>query len=136
MELLTRAVVQPWHCDLMGHLTTRHYMGFFDDGVNILISRSTGWSLAAPEWKGKGWADVRHEIDYRAEVSTGTVLEIFGEIQEHGRTSVKGVLEMRRDGELVARMMVKSVFFDLHARKSIPLTAAMTERLREATGNA
>lgn len=129
MELLNRSMVQPWHCDLMGHLTTRHYMGFFDDAVNILISRSTGWSLADPAWKNKGWADVRHEIDYVSEVSIGTIVEIFGEVQDYGRTSIKAMLEMRRNDEIVAKMALKTVFFDLEARESIPLTDAMTEGL-------
>lgn len=136
MELLTRTMVQPWHCDVMGHLTTRHYMAFFDDGENVLVSRATGWSLAEPEWKGRGWADVRHEIDYQAEVPVGTIIEIFGAVHEIGRTSLKGMLEMRRDNKAVATMHLKTVFFDLDARKSIPLTDAMKARLLEKMDNA
>lgn len=119
----------------MGHLTTRHYMGFFDDGENVLISRSTGWSLANPEWKGKGWADVRHEIDYLAEVPIGTIIEIFGEVQGFGRTSITGVLEMRRDGKPVAKLSLKTVFFDLDARRSIPLSGEMIARLPTKAAN-
>jgi acyl-CoA thioester hydrolase len=126
MMLLTRSVVHPWLCDMMGHLTTRHYMAIFDDASYVLLSQ-TGWAPAVPEWVGKGWADVRHEINYVAEVSAGTVVEVHGVIAKLGRTSIESAMEMRKlhDGEVAARLVAKTVFFDLVARKATPLTDAM-----------
>ncbi|RJG40427.1 acyl-CoA thioesterase [Mesorhizobium sp. DCY119] len=132
MILLNRAVVQPWHCDMMGHLTTRHYVAFFDDAINVLISHATNWSVTEPEWADKGWADIRHEIDYVAELSAGVIIEIYGAIRDLGRTSILADFEMRRlhGGQLSAKLTAKSVFFDLVERKSIPLTKAMITRVR------
>ena len=42
MELMIRAVVHPWLCDMMGHLTTRHYVGMFDDAAYALFAQATG----------------------------------------------------------------------------------------------
>ena len=39
------AVVHPWLCDAMGHLTTRHYLGMFDDAQRkeaVFESRTYG----------------------------------------------------------------------------------------------
>jgi acyl-CoA thioester hydrolase len=129
MILLTRSVVHPWLCDLMGHLTTRHYMAIFDDASYVLLSR-TGWSATEPEWAGKGWADVRHEIDYVAEVSAGTVVEIHGTVTKVGRTSIDSTMEMRKlhNGEVAAKLVAKTVFFDLAARKATPITDEMRAR--------
>lgn len=126
MTLLTRSVVHPWLCDMMGHLTTRHYMAIFDDASYVLLSQ-TGWSATEPEWAGKGWADVRQEIDYLAEISAGTVLEIHGAVTKIGRTSIEIAMEMRKlhNGEVASKLVAKTVFFDLVARKATPITDEM-----------
>ena len=64
------AVVHPWLCDSMGHLTTRHYLAMFDDAAyQLFMLIGYDPSLAAEEhW---GWADVRHEIDYLRPVLAG-----------------------------------------------------------------
>jgi acyl-CoA thioester hydrolase len=135
MILLARAVVQPWNCDMMGHMTTRFYVGFFDDAINILLSKATGWAPTTPAWANKGWADVRHEIDYVDEVASGVIVEIYGVVRQIGRTSVQSDYEMRRlhGGQVAARLSAKSVFFDLAERKSAPLTEAMIEGLKSVT---
>jgi len=119
---------------MMGHLTTRYYIAFFDDAINVLISETTGWAPTLPEWADKGWADVRHEIDYVGEVAAGVIVEIYGAVRHIGRTSVQADFEMRRlhGGQVAARLKSKTVFFDLAERKSIPLTEAMILRLKDA----
>jgi len=135
MILLTRAVVQPWNCDMMGHMTTRFYVGFFDDAINILLSRATGWAPTTPEWADRGWADIRHEIDYVGEVASGVIVDIYGAVRHVGRSSVQSDYEMRRlhGGQVAARLTAKTVFFDLAARKSTPLTEAMIQGLNSMT---
>ncbi|MGD9914476.1 MAG: acyl-CoA thioesterase [Rhizobiaceae bacterium] len=130
MILLTRAVVHPWLCDMMGHLTTRHYMGIFDDATYVLFGKATGWMPNDANWAGKGWADVRHEIDYVAELSAGTTVEVHGAVGKIGRTSMEYSLDVRSfpRGEVAARLGGKSVFFDLVARKATPITDAMRAR--------
>ncbi|TPI48027.1 acyl-CoA thioesterase [Mesorhizobium sp. B2-9-1] len=134
MILLTRAVVQPWNCDMMGHMTTRFYVAFFDDAINILLGQATGWAPTTPEWADRGWADVRHEIDFVGEVASGVIVEIYGAVRTVGRTSVQTDYEMRRlhGGELAAKLAAKTVFFNLAERKSIPLTETMLQRLKSS----
>lgn len=131
MPTLFHGVVHPWLCDTMGHLTTRHYMAMFDDASWVLLSMATGWNPQDPEFRGRGWADVRHEIDYLEEVRAGALVAITGCITHIGRTSLKTLYEMRRttSDTLVARMRARSVFFDLEARRAIPLSNPMRERI-------
>ena len=138
MILLTRAVVQPWNCDMMGHLTTRFYVAFFDDAINILLGQATGWAPTDPEWADRGWADVRHEIDFVGEVASGVIVEVYGAVRSVGRTSVQTDYEMRRlhGGQVAARLAAKTVFFNLAERKSAPLTGAMLERLKSSMASA
>lgn len=129
MELLTRAIAHPWLCDMMGHLTTRFYVGMFDDASYVLLSRSTGWSGDDPAWAGMGWADVRNEVDYKDEVPAGALVEIFGTITKVGNSSLEARYEMRRasSGALAATLAGKTVFFDLKQRKATPLTETMRQ---------
>jgi len=135
MELLTRAIAHPWLCDMMGHLTTRYYLGMFDDASYVLLSR-TGWNGDDPDWAGKGWADVRNEIEYKDEVPAGALVEIFGTVTKIGNSSLETRYEMRRasTGALAATLAAKTVFFDLKLRKATPLTDRMRENLQRLLG--
>lgn len=134
MPTLFHGVVHPWLCDAMGHLTTRHYMAMFDDASWHLLARVTGWNPQDPEFRDRGWADVRHEIDYRAELRAGALVVIAGRLTRLGRTSLEALYEMRQAGTdtLAARMQARTVFFDLEARRAIPLTDAMRARAAES----
>lgn len=131
MRTLYKGVVHPWLCDAMGHLTTRHYMAMFDDASWQLLAEATGWSPDAPEFRGRGWADVRHEIDYRAELHAGALVRIEGRVTALGNTSLDTLYEMRcaTTGTLAASMRAKTVFFDLETRRAIPLGDAMRSRI-------
>ena len=65
MYLLHKGIVHPWFCDVMGHMNVRHYMSMFDDASYQLLAEAAGWHVGAEAWKGKGWADVNHSIDYQ-----------------------------------------------------------------------
>jgi len=116
------AVVHPWLCDAMGHLTTRHYVGIFDDaGYHLFAAIGYDPSIAATE--GWGWADVRHEIDYKSEVGSGALLRVRGRITELGNRSLAAEYQMedRVDGRVCATMQARTVCFDLVARKAKPI---------------
>jgi acyl-CoA thioester hydrolase len=136
MELLTRAIAQPWLCDMMGHLTTRFYVGMFDDASYVLLSRSTGWNGDDPAWAGFGWADVRNEVEYKDEVPAGALVEIFGTITKVGNSSLDTRYEMRRasTGGLAATLAAKTVFFDLKQRKASLLTEPMRKGIERFLG--
>lgn len=134
MNVYGKQVVHPWLCDSMGHLSTRHYMAMFDDASYHLLAECSGWTPNASEgeWRGKGWADVRHIVQYQAEVLAGSLIEICGRIEELGNSSVSYRLEMRELGKeiIAATFEAKTVFFDLFERRSMPLTEEMRARLQ------
>ena len=124
-------VAHPWMCDAMGHMNVRHYMAMFDDASFQLLGRLTG-----PEKdKTLGWADVRHEIEYRHETAAGTLVTIRSHVTRTGRTSVTyhHVLTGSLEGELHAEATVTSVRFDLAARKSLELDANIRRRAEALT---
>lgn len=112
-------VAHPWMCDTMGHMNVRHYVGMFDDASFHVLGHLTG----VEKDNSFGWADVRHEIDYKHETPAGTLLTVRSRVIRVGRTSVTyrhsmtGTLE----GELHAESTVISVRFDLVQRKSLEL---------------
>lgn len=119
-------VAHPWMCDVMGHMNVRHYMAMFDDASFQLLGRLTG----VEKDKSLGWADVRHEVEYKHETAAGTLVTIRSHVSRIGRTSVtyRHVLTGSLEGELHAEATTTSVRFDLTARKAIELDAALRRR--------
>ncbi|WP_326523013.1 acyl-CoA thioesterase [Sphingomonas sp.] len=116
------AVVHPWLCDAMGHLTTRHYVGMFDDAsyqLFAMLGTDTGQGLA----DGLGWADVRHEIDYLDELRVGAQVRIEGRVVALGTRSVTSELRLLRqsDAGICARLTAVTVCFNLAERRAAPL---------------
>lgn len=113
----------------MGHMNVRHYMAMFDDASFQLLGKLTG----VEKDKSIGWADVRHEIEYRHETPAGTLLTITSRVLKVGRSSVtyKHVMAGSLEGELHAEATVVTVRFDLAARKALELDAE-TRRRAEA----
>jgi acyl-CoA thioester hydrolase len=112
----------------MGHLTTRHYLGMFDDASYQLMA-ILGYDPEAAALEGWGWADVHHDISYRLELGPGAVVRILGRITALGRTSVSSEFQMlrRSDDQLCAVLSGRTVCFDLAARRARPLPGAIIE---------
>lgn len=115
-------VVHPWLCDAMGHLTTRHYVAMFDDAAYHLFA-AIGYDPSMGVSESWGWADVRHEIDYKSEVASGALLRIRGRIAALGNRSLTAEYRMEDsvDGRLCATLVARTVCFDLAARKAMPV---------------
>ncbi len=133
MYLLYKGVVHPWHCDVMGHMNTRHYLGMFDDASYQLLQEATGWHAGSDAWSGKGWADVNNSIDYLGELHAGSLIQIDGGISAIGNSSFTASYFMRNKltGELAAKMTAKLIYFDLVKRKSMPLTDEVRECMQQ-----
>lgn len=116
------AVVHPWLCDAMGHLTTRHYLGMFDDAAYHLFACFEYYPEMAKS-EGWGWADVQHEINYRSELLSGDLVRLDGRVLKVGQTSLATEYRMfnRRENSLAATLSARTVCFDLEARKSKPV---------------
>lgn len=131
MKKVASAVIHPWHCDAMGHLNTRFYVGIFDDANYVVLVSLAG---RAREPAGKlGWADVRNEVDFLAETKAGSVVHVFAAIRRIGTKSVTIATEMRADDSdsPCARMVAVIARFDLSGRRAVPLSASMLTAARE-----
>jgi acyl-CoA thioester hydrolase len=130
MLVVNKGIAQPWECDVMGHLTTRFYVAMFDDASYHFLYEAFGWTISAHESQKFGWADVRHVIEYKAEVAAGDVLEIRAHLQKIGTKSFTVLYEMINLGrdEVAATLESVCVYFDLEARAAIAITGEMKEK--------
>ena len=124
---LYKGVVHPWLCDAMGHLTTRHYMAMFDEASYHLLHQALGYAGPFGAYEGKGWADVKHVIEYKGELAAGTLIEIRGELVKLGGKSITARYELINlaTGAVAATMESITAYFDLKARAAIPITDRM-----------
>jgi len=127
--IVGKTVAHPWLCDVIGHLTTRHYVAMFDDASYHFLFNVFGWSGATDKNGETGWVDVRHTIEYRAEVSAGDVLEIRASLVKIGTKSITAYYEMTNLGrdELAASLECIYVLFDMNKRQG----TAISDRLRK-----
>lgn len=123
------SVVHPWHCDAMGHLTTRHYLGMFDDAGYHLFA-ALGYDPVQGKREHQGWADVSHQIDYRSELAAGALVRIEGRVTALGRASIGTAFRMIETGSerLCATLAGRTVCFDVEQRRSRPLPASIVAR--------
>ena len=141
MILVQKSVSHPWMCDVLGHLTTRHYVAMFDDAAYHLLYAVFGWTGSSDADGKIAWADVRHTIDYRAEVAAGDILEIRAGLIKIGTKSITVFYEMTNIGsnEVAATLECVSVLFNLQTRKSLKITEPLRElastHLIEKNGN-
>jgi len=76
MISVQKSVAHPWMCDVLGHMTTRFYVGMFDDAAYHFLHTVFGWTGASDEAGKTAWVDAQHIIEYRSEVTAGGLLEI------------------------------------------------------------
>jgi len=133
MIMVQKSVAHPWMCDVLGHMTTRFYLNMFDDSSYHLLYEVFGWSGASDDAGERGWADVKHIIEYVAEVNAGDVLETRACISKIGNKSITIRYEMTNLGEneLAATLECTCVLFDLKVRKAMPLTQELREMAAE-----
>jgi len=127
MEITYRGVVYPAQTDAMGHMTVQYYVAAFDQAFWHLI-HSLGYNA---DWRFKrheGWADVRYEIDYRAELKVGDLFKVASTVKEVGNASIVTHHQMfSANDELCAEIQMTSVYFDLEQRTSKAIPNAIKE---------
>ena len=122
-----KGVSHPALCDIIGHMTTRHYIAMFDDGSYHFIYKVFSWTGEIAKTENKGWADVRHIIDYQAEVAAGDLAEITAKLVKVGNKSITVAYKMDNlsKGQLAVTLQSTGVYFDLLARVAIPITESI-----------
>ncbi|OWU86765.1 hypothetical protein ATO6_04215 [Oceanicola sp. 22II-s10i] len=122
-----RTYVQTWHCDEMGHMNVRHYLGMFDDAAFVLIAM-----IGHVTDDTYGWADVQHTLRYLQETPRGTAIVVTSELVKLGGKSMT-VLHRMTDaatGDVLAEAETVTVYFDLKARKAAPIPDHFREALQ------
>ena len=129
MVLVQKSVAHPWMCDVLGHMTTRHYVAMFDDAAYHMLYEVFGWTGSSDDENKIAWADVNHTIDYKSEVSEGDILEIEAKLKKIGNKSITIYYEMRNLGknEVAASLQVISVLFDLESRESVEISEELKQ---------
>jgi acyl-CoA thioester hydrolase len=119
-----KGTAQPWFCDVMGHMNIRHYMAMFDESSYQLLFEVFGWAGNADNNGGQGWADVKHVIEYQAEVLAGDLLEVRAGITKVGNKSIGIRYEMINavKEEVAATLDCVCVLIDLESRNAVPLS--------------
>lgn len=125
-----RGVAHPWQCDVMGHLTTRFYAAMFDD-ASYHFTAYLGGYVSAEGSERLGWADVRLETDFLAELRAGDLTLIRSRPLRIGSKSMTTLHEMEnlKSGAIAARLTMTTVRFDLDRRKAAPLEPALRRKL-------
>ncbi|WP_237067473.1 acyl-CoA thioesterase [Microbulbifer guangxiensis] len=124
------AVAHTWLCDEMGHMNTRNYVGMFDDAMQHFML-VLGHNAMVDGERRLGWADVRHEIDYKAEVPEGALVHVECEVLRVGNSSItyRQTLILTETNEVAAVNKATSVLFDLKKRSATPIPAVMREKV-------
>ncbi|WP_299593579.1 thioesterase family protein [uncultured Microbulbifer sp.] len=123
-------VAHTWLCDEMGHMNTRNYVGMFDDAMQhfMLI---LGHKATVDGERRLGWADVRHEIDYKAEVPEGALVHVDCEAVKIGNSAITYLqtLVLSESSEVAAVNRATSVLFDLKQRGTARIPQAMRDKV-------
>lgn len=124
-------MVYPAMADAMGHMNVQHYVAAFDQAmwhVVAALGYDTGWQRSL----GQGWADVLHETHFMQELAVGELFQVHTDIEAVGTSSLTLRHRMEnRQGDAVATMKMKTVYFDLGARRAIPLPESLRNSARD-----
>ncbi|KCZ86223.1 hypothetical protein HAD_11070 [Hyphomonas adhaerens MHS-3] len=131
MISIYKGVAHPWLCDVMGHMTTRHYIAMFDDGSYHFLNEVFGWK--PEDASAPGWVDVKQVIEYNDEIAAGSLLEIKGKIVRVGGKSITVQYEMHNfaKGTVAATLETTSVYFDLTERKAVAIPDDLKARAEQ-----
>ncbi len=126
-----QGVVYPWHCDHMGPMNVRWYVGKFDEATWRLFA-GIGLTSSFFREKGRGMAAVQQNIAYRRELHAGDIVTIRSGILEMKEKSVRFFHEMRNDatGEVSAITVLTGVHLDTRLRKACAFPPEILDRGR------
>ncbi len=129
-DAVYQGVAHPWLCDVMGHMTTRHYVAMFDDASYHFLFKVFGWTPEQAAELQLGWADVKHVIEYAAEVGSGDLLAVTAEFVRLGGKSATAKYTMHNlsRNEVAATLESTSVLFDMAARKATAIDGEMRQQ--------
>ncbi len=129
MPVVLTGVAHPWQCDVLGHLTTRHYTALFDDASYHLLHRVFGWQGATDDDSKLGFVDVKHVVEFKEEVRAGDLIEIRAMVTNVGNKSLRAKFEMvaLKSLQIAATLESVMVLFDLEKRAAVEFSNELRE---------
>lgn len=125
--LLTyRGSVESWECDASGLANPRAHIARFNDAITHLF-RALEIDRGALQASGLGSAALDYEIEYRRPMRAGQAVEMRSGLLDAG-DKVYHVFHYLVDsstGEVITSILVAALFFDLAARKAVPIPDAV-----------
>ena len=113
-------------CDPMGHANNAVYLTYLE------VARFAYWRDVCG---GRGWGDIkfimaRVEVDYKAPVEQGDVLDVRLGITSFGRTSFVFEYELQNQhGRVVATARTVQVMYDYATEKPVPVLQEFKDRV-------
>ena len=131
MLLTYRGVVQPWHCDLMGHMNVMWYTGKFDEATWALFATVGLHSEYIREQK-RGMVAVQQSTMYKKELLAGDVVSIRSRFLEVREKVLRLEHELISDqtGEIAATTELTGVHLDMVSRRSCPFPSDISAQIR------
>ncbi len=117
-----RGAVYRWHCDHLGHMNVKNYVGMFDQAaMHIMAMIGVNWHDM--DAKGETVVDARHTIEYRNEQRAGALIVVESALTRIGAKSFTAKHRMVNieTGDLAATTEIVSVYFSLKTRQSLPI---------------
>jgi acyl-CoA thioester hydrolase len=121
--LLTyRGSVESWECDAQGIAAPRTHIARFAESANHLF-RAMAMSKGELHGRGLGSAALDYDIIYRRPMRVGQAVEVRSGLLNAGDKVFHFFHHLvdSSTGEAITSIVVAAVFFDLVARKSVPL---------------
>lgn len=128
-----RGVVQPWHCDQMGHMNVMHYVGKFDEASWNFFSE-VGLTMERMTRDHIGVAAVEQNLSYKRELFPGDTIEVRSHVIEVRDKALRFAHEMLHleSGEVAATSSYTVVHMSHETRKAAPLPDDVREKLEAA----
>lgn len=128
-----RAVVMPAQCDHLGHMNVRYYAHIFDE-ASFHAWASIGITFEAMYAENAVTVVAHTATDFVQEVKAGSLLKVESGFVKLGTksTTYRQRLINAESGVLHAKQQVVEVFFDLTARKSVPMPDVFRGIIAEA----
>ena len=130
--LAFRGTVYPWQLDHMGHMNVMHYVNMFDQATWNLFA-AVGLTASFLRGAGRGTAAVDQHLTYARELFPGDTVSVHSVMLEVKERSLRFRHTMRHDesGTTAATCVLKAVYIDSAARKSVALPTDIAARARE-----
>lgn len=125
-----RGVAHTWMCDHLGHMNTRHYTAAFDDAMQHFFSM-----LGYRTEPGFGWADVRHNVEFMAEIPPASLFHVECALIRIGKKSItyRQRIILTDTGSLAAINTATSVLFDLSTRHAVDAPSILRQNAARHT---